>query len=223
MKKIFLITAMISVLILAGCGKKEPTSPNVPERTPQEQEIVSNVQKTDNSEEQALREKMKKAEDFLAPMVGYEQYPYNIFEEVTIRSNDEGATLNRIVKMLFAGNHYEKDGEKYCFRLEDLKDYAKKFFNQDDFYGNDNYEYNPDTNQYESTLQFGLFDESFLSYEKPTVKSIHEEDGKTIVNVSVVSHEQNKGTLETAYMVTLEENEDSFVIEKIKWFAKLVI
>lgn len=220
MKKILLVMSLISVLILAGCNKNENVeNANIPETTNiQQQEKIINQESTENVADETIITK-ESLEDFLSLMVGNKKNPYNIFDEVTdpMLSTDDSSTFMRIIRILFNINKYEKVGDTYYFDLEDVKEYAKKYFDKDEFlYDTDNdinFDFNKETNKYESILGFGLFEE-ILDVEKPVVENYNISGDLIDVDCSVITTYYS-GTAKITYLIVLARDDNSYVIKSI--------
>ena len=220
MKKILIVMSLISVLILAGCNKNENVeNVNIPETTDiQQQENIINQESTENVADETIITK-ESLEDFLSLMVGNKNNPYNIFDEVTdpMLSTNDSSTFMRIIRILFNINKYEKVGDTYYFDLEDVKEYAKKYFDKNEFFydtDNDiNFDFNKETNKYESILGFGLFEE-ILDVEKPVVESYNISGDLIHVDCSVITTYYSS-TAKNTYLIVLARDDNSYVIKSI--------
>ena len=167
-------------------------------------------------------------ESFLSLMVGSGNYSYNNIYEVVTYSNEDYATFNRIIRMLFSQNKYEKKDMTYYFNLSDANELARKYFNKKNFnYDEENYEHdksqavnyvlNKTTNKYESSLSFGLFDE-MITWQKLVVNSFKVENDSIVVDCSINGLDGNNEINEEItkdYVIKLGYEDNSYIIKSI--------
>lgn len=162
-------------------------------------------------------------ENFLSLMVGYEKWPYDNIGEVASPSLSKGnhATFERIIRILIVTNKYEKINDNYYFKLDDVNDIARKYFNKKNFNYDAteglNYVFNKETNKYESMLAYGLFEDGPISYEKPMIKDF--QIANDIINVQLVvitNYGVDNIKVENNYVITLGYEDNSYVIKSIE-------
>lgn len=164
-------------------------------------------------------------EDFLALMVGYEEAPYNNLQDITNEyiPHDDSFVFWGVIKMLLLSDKYEKINDLFCFDPDDVTDYARKYFNVDDFqYGDFDSGvamiFNEETNRYESELNFGIFDEGPMTYFRPVVDQYTVDGDEIKAECSVVTDTSSEdGRITTdVYLITLGYENDSYIIRSVE-------
>ena len=170
-----------------------------------------------NSQELTAAQKVE-IETFLSKMVGTSDKPYDNYFEIVNYSNEDYATLFRVVRMLLRDNKYQKNDSTYVFKFSDVKEYAKKYFMKSDFNYKDNnvqFIYDNDSDEYMSTLQFGIYDEASID-RKTAINNFQKLDNEIQVEYSVTSSNTYLGTSEiNNYIISLVEDNNSFIIKSI--------
>ena len=115
-----------------------------------------------NQNKPQYTDKMKETfHDYLKYMVGTKEYEYDNFDEVAHYDITDDTIFIETIRILYHMNKYKKQGNIYSFTLDDVSEYAKKYFNVDDFNydvkNNSNFKYNTFKKEYESTLEKGVF------------------------------------------------------------------
>ena len=234
------VICLIFALLLTGCAKNAVSETAGPDDTGTvaqteaagETEIYTDDAETQNDETagspgegiDGVNVTKESLEDFLALMVGYEEAPYNNFQDMTnpYITHDGPFVFWGVIKMLLLSDKYEKINDLFCFDPDDVNDCARKYFNIDDFqYGDFDSGvamiFNEETNRYESELNFGIFDEGPMTYGRPVVEQ-YETDGDEInVECSVVTdtfEEDGKITTDV-YLITLGYENGDYIIRSV--------
>ena len=125
-----------------------------------------------------------------------------------------------IIRILLVNDLYEKTDGLYSFDSSNIKEYAKKYYNIDDFFYEStdiNISFNEETNRYESYLQFGVFDEAGPLCSKPVVNQYRIDGDEIKVECSVkYDYSQTDGKIRyNYYVITLGYENDSYTIRSV--------
>ncbi len=213
---IVIIILLIAYIVYDKVIEKDVPNNEVTENTPNNEN--SNNEDDNNSEKNPSNENItkEKIEEFLALMVGDSEKSYNNIEEVAAYGHSEYGDFIRIIRMLLSLNKYELENNNYVFSDTDVKEYAKKYFNLDNFVYNtsDDNAFTYENGKYKSTLALGLYEEGEVIHKKPVVNNIDINDNEVTVTCNIET-QRFSTTENNTYTIILEVKDNDYIINKI--------